>query len=138
MDTKTCTKCGRAKPTTNTYWYKDGKRKDGLFPLCKECKIKYDQERYERTKDVAKQRMRTNRLAQFGLTPEQYEEMLEAQSGGCAICGTPEGYAGKRLAVDHDHQTGEVRGLLCDRCNLVLGKMEDNPELLQQAATYLG
>lgn len=138
METKTCSKCGAEKPLTSAYWYKDGKRQTGVFPQCKDCKAKYDQERYERTKDVAKQRMRKNRLAQFGLSPEEYDRMLENQSGGCAICGKAAGYADKRLAVDHDHETGEVRGLLCDRCNLVLGKMEDSPDLLQRAINYLG
>jgi hypothetical protein len=138
METKTCTECGVEKPLTNGYWYKDGKRQDGVFPRCKGCKAKYDQERYERTKDVAKERMRKNRLAQFGLTPEEYSILLENQGNGCAICGASAGWQGKRLAVDHNHTSGAVRGLLCDRCNTVLGKMEDSPELLRKAATYLG
>lgn len=79
--------------------------------------------------------------AKFGLTPEQYEEMLSKQNGVCAICEQPEtgkvrGIT-KPLAVDHDHATGKVRGLLCDRCNHALGRMQDQPARLRRAADYL-
>lgn len=62
--------------------------------------------------------------------------MLEAQDGGCAICGRPP--KNQRLSVDHDHKTGLVRGLLCWTCNhRVLGNVRDNVELLMKAAAYL-
>lgn len=70
--------------------------------------------------------------------------MVERQKGLCAICEQPEkgtnGRWGKKtlqLAVDHNHETSKVRGLLCRRCNQGLGKFEDNPELLEKAASYL-
>lgn len=70
----------------------------------------------------------------YGLTPEQYDEMLAAQGGKCAICrsefdGTPH--------VDHDHATGKVRGLLCNGCNRCLGFANDNQQTLERAAAYL-
>lgn len=72
----------------------------------------------------------------FGLTPEQYDEMLRRQKGRCWICG--HGPAeGQSLDVDHDHATGEVRALLCRNCNQGLGKFYENPELLTTAAAYL-
>lgn len=69
----------------------------------------------------------------YGLTLEQHAEMLRAQKGKCAMCG-----AGDKLVVDHNHTTDKVRGLICTRCNLLLGFTEDlNPELLARAAKYL-
>jgi hypothetical protein len=70
----------------------------------------------------------------YGITQEDYREMNEKQSGRCAICQTiPE----KRLVVDHCHNTGRVRGLLCYDCNHGLGKFRDNVEFLLEAASYL-
>lgn len=81
-------------------------------------------------------------LRRFGLTLEDYRQMLESQSGLCAICNRPEtqkhqGGAVKHLAVDHCHQTGRVRGLLCADCNRLLGIVEDDPIRLQSAISYL-
>lgn len=72
----------------------------------------------------------------FGITPDDYQRLLAAQEGRCAICRTKP--RTRRLAVDHNHQTGEVRGLLCTRCNhKVLGAANENPALLRRAAAYL-
>lgn len=75
----------------------------------------------------------------YGLTPETYQEILDSQNGGCAICRatTPGRSTSIRLAVDHDHDTGLVRGLLCDSCNVGLGRFKDDPMLLQSATLYL-
>lgn len=77
----------------------------------------------------------------YGITLEQYNEMLERQNGVCAICEQDETRTARgiirSLAVDHDHETGEVRGLLCASCNQILGFARDNPEVLRSAATYL-
>jgi hypothetical protein len=76
----------------------------------------------------------------YGITLEQYDEMFTKQNGVCAICGKPE--TGKnqhgvvRLSVDHNHSTGEVRGLLCTRCNKHLGIIE-NVDFVQKAQEYL-
>lgn len=70
------------------------------------------------------------------MTLELYDLMFEAQGGMCAICGGVNA-SGKRLAVDHDHVTGEIRSLLCSRCNLGLGYFQDNPTLLANARSYL-
>lgn len=64
-----------------------------------------------------------NLQAKFGLTLEDYDNMLEYQKGVCAICGETNS-SGTRLAVDHDHKTDEIRGLLCQRCNTHLGWYE--------------
>lgn len=85
------------------------------------------------------------RMAQqkYNITPAEYQAMHDAQGGVCAICKNPERARHqtrgrpKRLAIDHDHQTGTVRGLLCSGCNLVLGFANDSHETLVLAAEYL-
>ena len=76
-------------------------------------------------------------LRQYGLTLEGYFDLLQKQRGGCAICGSPGGPDDKRLHVDHCHETGGVRGLLCSPCNVTLGMFRDDPERLRAAADYL-
>jgi len=87
-------------------------------------------------------RERARNLAQFGLTIEDYDAMHEAQGGVCAICKQPETSSrnGKvyRLAVDHDHNTGEVRGLLCFKCNSAMGSFEKRGVPLENVIQFLG
>lgn len=78
-----------------------------------------------------------NSLKEFGITPDRYRELLAAQGGGCAICGAKNGRGGARLSVDHCHQTGKVRGILCGRCNVALGQFGDTAQSLQKAVNYL-
>lgn len=74
----------------------------------------------------------------YGLTLEQHDAMLAAQNGVCAICCRPEEHKKyTRLSVDHDHDTGKVRGLLCRRCNSMLANSGDDPALLIRGAQYL-
>ena len=80
----------------------------------------------------------------YGLTLEQYEAMVEYQDHKCKICGIPETDNAldktgnpKRLSIDHDHETGQIRGLLCNPCNTALGSFRDNVESLQRAILYL-
>lgn len=75
---------------------------------------------------------------EFGITHEQYEQMLADQGGVCAICGadTP-GVHVKHFHVDHCHTTGAIRGLLCHSCNTSLGGFKDDPARLRAAADYL-
>ena len=78
------------------------------------------------------------RARHLGVTDEVYAQLLERQGGVCAICGNPPKAGGRRLDVDHDHATGEVRGLLCWTCNhKILGKYA-KPAKLLAAARYLG
>jgi hypothetical protein len=76
--------------------------------------------------------------AVYGLTLEDYDAMLEAQGGVCAICGGgPIGGREKYLCVDHDHETGKVRGLLCGHCNTGIGKLKHDSSILAAAIEYL-
>lgn len=75
--------------------------------------------------------------SKYGITAEQYDAMLAAQGGKCALCGREGNVGGKRLAVDHCHGTGKVRGLLCNPCNTMLGNARDDVDLLTAAIAYV-
>jgi hypothetical protein len=77
----------------------------------------------------------------FGITKDDYNTLLESQNGTCAICQQPETAVNQwgtiKLAVDHCHKTGKVRGLLCRNCNTSIGKLKESTEILQRAINYL-
>jgi hypothetical protein len=73
----------------------------------------------------------------YSLTLEEYNKLVSEQSGRCAICGNKTSKKGLRLTVDHNHKTGIVRGLLCYKCNMALGLLNDSEELLVNAISYL-
>lgn len=79
---------------------------------------------------------RRNLKKLYGLSVEQYEAMYRAQNGVCAICSGVN-VNGRRLAVDHCHKTGAIRGLLCSNCNFAIGLTKDNPDVLAKAISYL-
>lgn len=81
---------------------------------------------------------RRSGLRRYGITLEQYDELLEAQDGRCGICGSEDpGVRNKYFCVDHDHETGAVRGLLCHRCNVGIGYLKDDLEIVKKAVQYL-
>ncbi len=154
---KKCTKCEQERELTD--FYISNKKKGTRKIICRFCcqaKVKEDRKskpdywknaENNRKKKWGKQypdRLRKSRLMyEYGITIEQYEELLVKQGKVCAICGLQEVKLSKetgipkRLAVDHCHKTGKVRGLLCFHCNSVLGKMKDSIELLESAIDYL-
>lgn len=79
---------------------------------------------------------KVNLLRRFGITVEQYNAFVAQSDGLCGICRQPE-TRDRRLSLDHDHQTGAIRGFLCSRCNLLLGSAQDNQDRLLAAARYL-
>lgn len=83
------------------------------------------------------QRRKCDLKHKFGLTLEQYNEMFLAQNGLCLGCYRHVSVFKKGLAVDHDHKTGKVRGLLCAPCNRSIGYCADNPIILRRLADYL-
>lgn len=80
---------------------------------------------------------RAKKLRTFGLTPECYAKMLDAQGGNCALCGRHYTEFSRALAVDHCHKTGKVRGLLCSPCNTGIGNLKEDVSILQGAVAYL-
>ena len=91
---------------------------------------------------IAQQRgaARLRLLKKYNLTAECYAKMLIAQGGGCAVCGNTIGgnvHDNEKLHIDHSHQTGIVRGLLCSACNTGLGKFKDDASLLRRAIGYI-
>lgn len=128
-----CTRCKIEKDRAQFY-----KRKEGIVgfrPWCKSC----CREVRKKSKTTRAEKQREHLLNRYGLTVDQYQLLLEVQSYGCAICKRKDsGVRGKKnLAVDHDHETGRIRGLLCNSCNNGLGRFKDNPEFLRCAARYL-
>ena len=101
------------------------------------------QRRWRKTNATPAWRRSNGLKHKYGMTPEQYAELLAKQGGGCAICEQPP--VGRQLDVDHDHSCCPgirscgacVRGLLCSPCNRAVGYFRDNPALLRQAITYL-
>lgn len=120
------------------------KSKDGKF-RCKSCKSRLYNQRHQdvikkyNQSDAAKLKRREWRLKNYyGLSLEDYDRILEQQGGVCAICKTAtESDNGQPLVVDHDHQTGKIRGLLCDKCNRAIGALKDDNVVLNNALLYL-
>lgn len=98
-------------------------------------KVKEYQQRY---RDSHPDRIRAARLKRrFGITPDDYARLLAEQGGHCAVCDRITNDDGTALAVDHDHATGEIRGLLCKAHNVVLGLVDDDPTQLERLIAYL-
>ena len=138
-----CNICGESKPLTEYYTTRfksvSDPTKQYYHGKCKACYIKKGQETY----DPEKQK-NTNLKYAYGITLEEYNIMLEKQDGKCAICKTadPKGRQSGRgkvdnFYVDHNHDTGEVRGLLCNACNRAIGNFQDDPSILENAVLYL-
>ncbi len=99
--------------------------------------------RAENPPEPGSNRPRTRKyiLKQHGLTEADYEAMVAEQRGRCAICQATSpgngGWANNSWCVDHDHVTGQVRGLLCRTCNTAIGLLKDDPDIVTRAAAYL-
>ncbi len=105
---------------------------------CEACLSKYRQYSRGRMDTLWSQSL----TRKYGIDGEVYREMSKAQANACAICGNQETAVSRhgtpmRLAVDHDHSTGQVRGLLCRDCNTILGKVSDDSNRLRRMADYL-
>lgn len=128
LSMKQCTKCKDNKELTE--FTKNSSTKDKLHFWCKTCSRKSSKEWGDKNwKNKALKRL-------YGITIEQYQELLIKQSGQCAICSTDKCKTGYALSVDHCHDTGKIRGLLCFSCNTGIGKL-DSIDLLSKAINYL-
>lgn len=171
MEAKVCTKCNVEYPDALEYFYVTSK--GALGTHCKKCRkeyarqyrlrnikrvqewnrqyrkqhreklLEYDREHYRQNR---KERRNSKLENEFGITLNQYNQMLKEQNSVCAICGSPEIVIDRRigkprtLSVDHNHNTNKVRGLLCQKCNTMLGLADvDNQgtELLCSAISYI-
>jgi hypothetical protein len=167
---KHCRKCGEDKDAA--LFYRNNARKDGLSDRCKSCMGAYQKQRLSdpevRKQHIAKVVARYANLTpaqrdkyvkrgtakaketaanlrhKYGITHDEYQEMLDAQGGGCAICGKQPQDGARRMAVDHDHACcpgwktcGEcIRGILCVTCNMWLGFYE-NKKWMESAEMYV-
>jgi len=126
MILKICNKCGNQYPLTKEFFHVNKRRCDGFTSQCKKC----------RTEKSLKHYKTIGKYKEFGITQDQYNFLSESQGNVCAICKNPEiSKSNKKtidmLSIDHDHKTGKVRGLLCKKCNSILGHIEKyltNPE----------
>ena len=168
--TKHCAKCGQRKDRSD--FHVDKRRRDGLYPWCKPCrrdyygqtrlkprkyatKSEYDKHYRARLTASGRRERQYRRWlwSTYRMAPSDYEQMLTAQDGKCAICGSTNpgpstskyGTDKGRFSVDHDHSccpgAGScgrcVRGLLCGPCNRGIGTFRDDPEVLENAIAYL-
>lgn len=138
---KCCVYCKKLKKLED--FHVDRRKPDGRHGGCKRCRNKNRRKAYAQNPERDRlygalfrpEQRATVLKRKYNLTPDEYDALLEAQGGGCAICGRAAGMV--RLAVDHDHQTGKIRGLLCAACNQGLGLFMDSSDHLQRAVEYL-
>ena len=127
---KVCKECNKELPVTSFYFKnKERNRRD---TTCMECKKKALREGYD--PHIASER---HLQRNYGIGVDDRRRMFEEQKGVCKICGNPGDGRWKRLCIDHDHQTGIVRDLLCRRCNTLLGEVYDNSDILNRMSDYL-
>lgn len=146
MDTKICNLCKKDKPLD--LFSKTKQLKSGYKGHCKDCHNLINKKYYDVSSNSKKQiewaknnpesRKKTYRKhtikKKYGLSWEEYEDLLKKFNNKCGICG---GTDQKELSIDHDHKTGLVRGLLCNNCNNGLGRFKDSIILLSMAINYL-
>lgn len=138
MTTLKCSKCGEFKTTDN--FTKRSNRPRGFVSRCKQCvgtSTKQVRQWREKNPEKAKRLRERERVTVYKLPHEDYLTMLEEQGHRCAICGTDTPGGKGSWHIDHNHETGKVRGLLCAMCNVGLGNFYDNIERLRAAIRYL-
>jgi len=116
--------------------------KDGRAHCCLKCSNKRKVEYYKKDIQKNRNRIRNNSYKKlYNLSLKEYDQLKENQNNLCFLCGNPPQIDGplmyQRLQVDHCHKTGKTRKLLCRSCNLLLGLVNDSPELLRKAANYI-
>lgn len=134
---KVCPTCDIEKSLDE--FRKDAQTKSGRACYCNVChRASRKRDRQENPDRYHEMDRRGRYKRDYGIAVDDYDEMFSQQGGKCAICGTTKPGGKKRhFAVDHDHETGEVRGLLCYQCNVGLGHFEDSKEFLEKAILYL-
>ena len=136
---KTCADCHQEKPVSDYYLVQS----KWPYPYCKECHAGRSK-KYFRENNGKALRAKYKRKYRYGLSQDDYDALFSKQGGVCAICRQPETKKSTALdggvcslAVDHDHETNKVRGLLCHSCNIAIGNMRDDPLIAMSATKYL-
>jgi len=143
--TRKCYQCQKVKELEQ--FFRDKNKKYGRANICKSCSIKETTQYIKNHPDKAEKykKMSYNSYnyvkeikKNYGISEEEYSSLLKSQDNRCAICGNYETLSRrKRLCVDHNHSTKQIRGLLCYRCNMGIGYMKDDVQILQNAIGYL-
>lgn len=121
---KQCRSCGAEKPLTDFYKTRG---------TCKRCYADKAKEKYYLNKDIRRDQ---NMRRLYGIDLETYNRMFAEQEGKCACCGRHQTEFSRALAIDHNHETGEVRALLCTHCNTAYGSLQENEERIHQLLRY--
>lgn len=150
---RVCSKCGEELPLTTKHFRTHKHGRDGFRADCRVCEqmmqYRYKYKRGKKYSESKKKVYQTPKgyysywksriKSQFNLTPEEIQEKMDILKGCCEICGDSlvDSMSTKSYHIDHDHRTGEVRGLLCHYCNTGIGLMKEDEEIMLRAITYL-
>jgi len=135
---KFCKGCDQTLPASSFDARPERGNGQALRARCKQCSAKAHDAWREKNPGASRVR---NLKSKYGISEDEYMEMLDKQGGGCALCGSTESKwaTSPWLHVDHNHDTGEVRGLLCHICNIVVGGIEKTPEMdIDKLLTWCG
>ena len=133
MIRKTCTKCGGDFPATVEYFHRNTDHgKKGLYSRCKTCKNKYNK---KWKKDNPNWQKNNKLQKKYNISFEDMNNLLDEQNNKCKICGRE--FNGIESCVDHNHKTGKVRGMLCHACNMGIGYLKEDKNILKNAIKYL-
>jgi hypothetical protein len=153
---KTCNRCLETKDFS--LFHNDKYKKDGFRSTCKKCYSQYHLKRYQTNPEKERERVKkyrqqlrdtnpqklvlSNRKTKlkraYGIGLEEYDKMLKAQNYKCAVCGIKQEEAGKKgLVVDHCHDSGKIRALLCSNCNSSLGLLKEDLQVLESLKNYI-
>jgi len=140
MNTKCCAKCRLEYPLNEFPRYRDAR--DGRYyhrPYCRLCRNHKQKEYIQHHPEQVEPKYLRQRYLKhvYKMTVEDYNKFLITQGGACAICRTTDPGRYANFCVDHDHTTGMIRGLLCQKCNQAIGLLQDSPKNCKQAAKYL-
>lgn len=129
---KQCRKCMIGKPFEE--FHRSKASKDGRQLWCKSCAAEYQRNHYNTNNNARDSRYRLK----YGLTLEDFNRLLEEQGNVCKLCGKEP--KGRSLHADHNHVTGEFRGIICNQCNVRIGwlKLDEGPDYLFRLAEYAG
>lgn len=142
IQTKRCSRCHEKKPVED--FHRQHKDSEARGAYCKPCALAAKRDHYSRTKETRVHDYEKSIRLRYGMSAEEYAMLCEAQDHRCLICGCDPHteYAhlhekAQRLNVEHCHESGRFRGLVCQRCNKHLAFAGDRPEILRRLLAYM-